>query len=261
MPEPINMDGEQSSTPTNPPAEEISTICVLGLPEDCTEREFRNLFACAEGYDSGIIHPKQGCCVGFARFQNRSCADRALQRINGYHFQEGSARPISATMANTQLDDVRLSKRRQTSQKQKALNHTLPQGIPPTLHIPPTPLPMHYFHPAFSSQMPHMYSPAPALAPPTPQLQGNRSSPSTIYLAGLPQDAKESDVLHLVSAMPDFSRISFSNRQGTHPLIFVKFNSPKAAKTAVEYLNNRVVQISNGVQAQLSAAFAKKELK
>jgi RNA recognition motif-containing protein len=251
-----NSDGNNNN-------EDVSTICVLGLPEDCTEREFRNVFAYAEGYDSSIIHQKQGCCVGFARFQKRDHATRALQQLNGYHFQEGATRPISATMANSQLDDVRLGKRRQNGQqKPKTLNnHLMNTGIHPTLHMPPTPLPMHYFHPAFPSQMPHIYSPPPALSPPAPVQASRNSQNSTIYLAGLPQDSKESDVLGIVSNMPEFHRISYSNRQGTHPLIFVKYHSPKGAKAAVEYLNNRVVYTSNGVQAQLSAAYAKKELK
>jgi hypothetical protein len=48
----MNGDGEQLVSPTR---EEISTIFVVGFPEDMQEREFQNMFTFSSGFEAATL--------------------------------------------------------------------------------------------------------------------------------------------------------------------------------------------------------------
>ena len=93
--------------------ENISTICIRGLPEDLQKREVRNLVCFMPGFEGVSIsrgdYTTQKPTVGFAKFSSPEEAVSAQRCLNGHVFDEDiqPARPIVVEMARRDLDNVR----------------------------------------------------------------------------------------------------------------------------------------------------------
>ncbi|KAJ3014081.1 UNVERIFIED_CONTAM: hypothetical protein HDU68_000443 [Siphonaria sp. JEL0065] len=95
--------------------EDVSTIFVIGFPEDIQEREFRNLFTFAPGFESsalkypssfdseeGLVMYKK-TVIGFAKFRSRSEANYARDFLNGRQVDTDRGCIIKAEIAKRNL--------------------------------------------------------------------------------------------------------------------------------------------------------------
>ncbi|KAJ3026837.1 UNVERIFIED_CONTAM: hypothetical protein HDU68_004975 [Siphonaria sp. JEL0065] len=91
--------------------EEVSTIFVIGFPEDIQEREFRNMFTFAPGFESSALKYPSGfesedmfkkAVIGFAKFRSRNEANYARDFLNGRQV-DADCRCITAEIAKRNL--------------------------------------------------------------------------------------------------------------------------------------------------------------
>eukprot|EP00667_Euglena_gracilis_P017963 EG_transcript_19018 len=83
-----------------------TTVCVLGLPEGITEREFRLLFKFAPGADRcAVTCTAQGQRVGYARFTSLPLAQQAIAALHDQPLDEELAAPVKAFLSFLQLGD------------------------------------------------------------------------------------------------------------------------------------------------------------
>ncbi|KAI9265474.1 hypothetical protein EDC94DRAFT_640181 [Helicostylum pulchrum] len=111
------------SLPSSPPlssADDVTTIFVVGFPDDMQEREFQNMFMFAKGFEAASLkwHRKdqqedQDMChdtlnnkkqmIGFARFRTRHEAVEATNEINGKKIDMEKGCILKAEMAKKNL--------------------------------------------------------------------------------------------------------------------------------------------------------------
>ncbi|CEG63651.1 Putative RNA binding protein [Rhizopus microsporus] len=125
-------DGEQLVSPTR---EEISTIFVVGFPEDMQEREFQNMFLFSSGFEAAMLKVpslKDGDddlannikkqIIGFAKFRTRKEAIEAKDVLNGRKIDPEKGNTLKAEMAKKNLHTKKLNI---TEQQQE--QHTMEQ--------------------------------------------------------------------------------------------------------------------------------------
>lgn len=85
----------------------ISTIFITGLPNDITEREFRNIFTFASGFEACCLKAAQTDnedehrTIGFAKFKSYPHALKAISQLNGKALDQGHS--IRAELAKKDL--------------------------------------------------------------------------------------------------------------------------------------------------------------
>ncbi|KAJ3298591.1 hypothetical protein HDU79_009356 [Rhizoclosmatium sp. JEL0117] len=118
----------QLSHASNDPDEEISTIFVVGLPEDMLEREFQNMFIFAPGFESATLQQSinsdetynNKSVIGLAKFRTRNEANYARDSLNGRVVDNERGCILKAEIAKKNL----LIKRNNIA------SHTSANGIP-----------------------------------------------------------------------------------------------------------------------------------
>eukprot|EP00670_Eutreptiella_braarudii_P006897 CAMPEP_0174286462 /NCGR_PEP_ID=MMETSP0809-20121228/11961_1 /TAXON_ID=73025 ORGANISM="Eutreptiella gymnastica-like, Strain CCMP1594" /NCGR_SAMPLE_ID=MMETSP0809 /ASSEMBLY_ACC=CAM_ASM_000658 /LENGTH=236 /DNA_ID=CAMNT_0015382551 /DNA_START=41 /DNA_END=751 /DNA_ORIENTATION=- len=97
--------GKGAAWNSQPPS---TTICVVNLPDDISQREFRLIFKFAGGVERVIINmTKTGKQVGYARFSSLPEAQAAMEYLNGYPLDEEFPEQIKVFMSTTQLNDTK----------------------------------------------------------------------------------------------------------------------------------------------------------
>jgi len=85
----------------------ISTICVRGLPDSCTRREFRNMVAMMPGYcDSSLSGGESRThATGFVKFDDPESASDAMQKLAAHSFDLAEPeRMMKVEMAKRDLE-------------------------------------------------------------------------------------------------------------------------------------------------------------
>ncbi|KAG1047798.1 hypothetical protein G6F43_009774 [Rhizopus delemar] len=99
---------------TSPVPEDVTTIFVVGFPDDMQEREFQNMFLFSKGFEGASLkwHCKQDeetnennkkQMIGFARFATRSEAIEAVDVLNGRKVDSEKSSVLKAEMAKKNL--------------------------------------------------------------------------------------------------------------------------------------------------------------
>ncbi|KAG0756967.1 hypothetical protein G6F16_010273 [Rhizopus arrhizus] len=99
---------------TSPVPEDVTTIFVVGFPDDMQEREFQNMFLFSKGFEGASLkwHCKQDeetnennkkQMIGFARFATRSEAIEAVDILNGRKVDLEKSSVLKAEMAKKNL--------------------------------------------------------------------------------------------------------------------------------------------------------------
>ncbi|KAF9994403.1 hypothetical protein BGZ80_000830 [Entomortierella chlamydospora] len=111
-----------SNTPTINPAEEISTIFVVGFPDDMQEREFQNMFVFTPGFEAATlkiphkdqqeddaltlgvngVNPRKQI-IGFAKFRSHQEALQAISVLSGRRVDAEKGSLLKAEMAKKNL--------------------------------------------------------------------------------------------------------------------------------------------------------------
>lgn len=100
---------------SQPPIEDITTIFVVGFPEDIQEREFQNMFVFAPGFEAATLkmpQPEEEIAsrrqiIGFAKFRTKSEALEAIEVLNGRKVDAERVCILKAEMAKKNLHTKR----------------------------------------------------------------------------------------------------------------------------------------------------------
>eukprot|EP00667_Euglena_gracilis_P013088 EG_transcript_13479 len=207
--------------------EASTTICVGNLPDYITAREFRLMFKFANGVQRCIInHTKAGHQVGYARFGTAQEAQAAIEWLHGYPIDEDFPNTLKVFMSSTQLRD--------------ALPGTRPKR----------PLDNGFGAPA--AKFPRLGGVPFAAAP---GFIGGRgfgkgagkgrgkggvaSSPSSVYVGGVPHDWDETALQSLFEGFGTITKVQLT--RGSNPvgnIAFIHFTTPEEAQGAIQSMNN-----------------------
>lgn len=129
------------------PAEEITTVFIVGFPEDMTEREFQNLFLFAPGFQAATLKApgptspnasaKLKQTIGFARFRTRNEALAARDGLHGRRIDSDRGAVLKTEMAKKNLHTK--AQRAQPLAQPLSASGTLPPPPPPPPAVPPVP--------------------------------------------------------------------------------------------------------------------------
>ncbi|KAL0079790.1 hypothetical protein J3Q64DRAFT_1644969 [Phycomyces blakesleeanus] len=134
--------------------EEISTIFVVGFPEDMHEREFQNMFIFSSGFEAATLkvpskdgeedqtaiangNPRKQT-IGFAKFRTRQAALEARDTLSGRRVDAEKGSVLKAEMAKKNLHTKRGLSNEQQGQLilAQSLQATQPSQTPPPVPVP-----------------------------------------------------------------------------------------------------------------------------
>lgn len=130
------------STSTNN-MDDVTTIFVVGFPEDMGEREFQNMFTFCQGFEAASLkwHCKDGeeetipsnggkkQMIGFARFRTRLEALEAIDVLSGKRIDQEKGTVLKAEMAKKNLHIKRGSATQQTSTSTSSTTSTTSTNV------------------------------------------------------------------------------------------------------------------------------------
>ncbi|KAI8354080.1 hypothetical protein BD560DRAFT_408066 [Blakeslea trispora] len=126
---PVQQQQQQSTVTTTNNADDVTTIFVVGFPEDMGEREFQNMFTFCQGFEAASLKwhckdqeddgiPSNGGkkqMIGFARFRTRLEALEAIDILSGKKIDQDKGTVLKAEMAKKNLHIKRGSATQTTS--------------------------------------------------------------------------------------------------------------------------------------------------
>eukprot|EP00735_Rhodelphis_limneticus_P004274 TRINITY_DN15845_c0_g1::TRINITY_DN15845_c0_g1_i1::g.22500::m.22500 TRINITY_DN15845_c0_g1::TRINITY_DN15845_c0_g1_i1::g.22500 ORF type:complete len:263 (+),score=25.26,sp/Q9W6I1/RBPS2_CHICK/38.53/4e-14,RRM_1/PF00076.17/1.4e-06,RRM_1/PF00076.17/1.3e-07,RRM_6/PF14259.1/0.0037,RRM_6/PF14259.1/0.00024,RRM_5/PF13893.1/3.5,RRM_5/PF13893.1/0.0024 TRINITY_DN15845_c0_g1_i1:62-790(+) len=83
--------------------EDLRTLFVSGFPPDVYERELKNMFAFAQGFEGFTVHFKGPAPILFVLFETKEHALRAKDVLENYKFDERDTWTLRAELAKTNL--------------------------------------------------------------------------------------------------------------------------------------------------------------
>ncbi|RCI03549.1 cell cycle RNA binding protein whi3 [Rhizopus stolonifer] len=278
----INNEGEQS-----PVREEISTLFVVGFPEDMQEREFQNMFVFSSGFEAATLK------IGFVKFRTRKDALEAKDILNGRRVDTEKGNSLKAEMAKKNLHTKKLA------EEAKLNTYEAFYSVPPPLMSPQYTDDLFGFHSRLSSatlspplrptsstglmtdlsRFIHTSQSTPPKSispPPIGILSPNHSYRSlggmlvgstnpadqnppcnTLYVGNLPPNASEEELKQLFSVCPGYRRMSFKAKTNG-PMCFVEFEDAIHAAQALQDLHGNM--LSNSVKGGIRLSFSKNPL-
>ncbi|KAJ9068465.1 hypothetical protein DSO57_1028387 [Entomophthora muscae] len=111
-------------------SEEVTTLFMVGFPDDFTEREFQNMFLFATGFEAAMLKmpesqqepslalEKQQALMGFAKFKTRQEAIAAQQLLNGKLVDQERVSVLKVELAKKNLHIKRAAQRLGDSEDQ-----------------------------------------------------------------------------------------------------------------------------------------------
>ncbi|OAD09082.1 hypothetical protein MUCCIDRAFT_120404, partial [Mucor lusitanicus CBS 277.49] len=247
-----------------PTKEEISTIFVVGFPEDMQEREFQNMFMFSPGFEAATLKvpSKDGeddYMIGFAKFRTRKEAMDARDILNGRKVDAEKGSMLKAEMAKKNLHTKRVMEENNNFyQQQQQLHHHHHEPI------------ITRFHPLNSLSTPPKSSsppPPPGILSPTTSYRSlggmlvGSSNPAdqnppcnTLYVGNLPPNTNEDELRSMFSKCPGYKRLSFRNKSNG-PMCFVEFDDAIYAAQALQDLHGN--PLSNSVKGGIRLSFSK----
>ncbi|CDS06633.1 Putative RNA recognition domain-containingprotein [Lichtheimia ramosa] len=268
--------------------EEISTIFVVGFPEDMQEREFQNMFIFSPGFEAATLkvpeeedssNKKQ--IIGFAKFRTRLEALEAKELLTGRRVDAEKGCVLKAEMARKNLHTKRglhygrrsvyeafYSVPDQQHERLGLLDHVLPPS------------------PSTSTQLSINTNSNPASPPPTSSsaltgLMMSNGLPSppgitspvrqsilgtldqhppcnTLYVGNLPFNANEDELRAMFMQSTGFRRLCFKPKVNSSPMCFVEFEDVACATQTLYEYNG--VLLSNSVKGGIRLSFSKNPL-
>ncbi|KAI9337601.1 hypothetical protein DFJ73DRAFT_628873 [Zopfochytrium polystomum] len=228
------------------PQEEITTIFVVGFPEDIQEREFQNMFTFASGFeaatlkfpanfdaDDGVPQYKKQI-IGFAKFRTRLEALQARDHLSGRKVDAERGCILKAEIAKKNLHT-----KRGISNDYNAL-HAASQSFQPMNAMISNPL--------NANTNLNMIN-----------LNNNHNNPpcNTLYVGNLPPNTNENELRELFSKCPGYKRLSFRTRPNG-PMCFVEFEDVQYAQVALNELHGS--PLSNSIKGGIRLSFSKNPL-
>ncbi|KAI8889245.1 hypothetical protein K501DRAFT_141428, partial [Backusella circina FSU 941] len=281
---------------SNTTMDDVTTIFVVGFPDDMQEREFQNMFTFSKGFEAAslkwhckdqeeqqqdntltvpnsitnLMNKKQ--MIGFARFRTRNEASDAAEILNGKKVDIEKGSMLKAEMAKKNLHIKRGS--------------IVPSNVVPSAVLLPEPglsplagFPRRLSHPQICATLSpsgvpdyESFSPLPSdlLSPgdykndPFNSLFVVNINPAdqnppcnTLYVGNLPPNTSEEELKDLFISCQGYKRMSFRTKpQG--PMCFVEFEDVVFATQAMNEHQGHV--LSNSVKGGIRLSFSKNPL-
>jgi len=217
-----------------------TTVCVTGLPDEITPKEFRLMFKFAAGVERCLLNfsVKTGHPAGYARFGTLAEAQQVIDYLNGYPLDEDFLNPLKAFLSSTQLNDAPAAPRAPAMAPAAAA--MAPWGAPEAAMVP------------WGALAPWGAPAAPGFgAFPAPGGKGGKGykggapggDPSTsVYVGGVPHEWDEGALASLFAGVGTVTNLAFGPAKSPiGKIAFVHFGSPGEAQAAIAGLNGYAI--------------------
>ncbi|XP_064947667.1 uncharacterized protein LOC135598070 [Musa acuminata AAA Group] len=261
-------------TPNRPPADEIRTVFITGLPGDVKERELHNLLRWLPGFEASQINFKVEQPMGFALFSTAQHAMAAKDALQDLEFDVETKSALHTEMAKKNLfvkrgvasesSSIDQSKRLRTGGDYTHAGYAAPPFHPqptpvwgnPGGYIAPHPPPP--YDPYGGYQVPQVAMTTPPLLPASSRyapVQNNKDNPpcNTLFIGNLGENVNEEEVRGLFSVQPGFKQMKIL-RQERNTVCFIEFEDLNSATTVHQNLQGAVLTSSGrgGMRIQFS---------
>lgn len=249
--------------------EEVSTLFLVGFPDDFKEREFVNLFAFAAGFEGASL--KYPDCsadgwsrpvrqiIGFARFQSKQEAMLARDHLNGKCIDQDRGSILKVEMAKKNLF---IPAKLKSPLSVVAVSPQFHSHLHPIHEASSVFSPLYstvsHSHSSSSSNSTDLIIPVKPIEPTINDssksltfLPGENPPCNTLYVGNLPTDASEGELLALFQPYPGFRRLSFKIKPNG-PMCFVEFESVACATLAMDSLYGTLLSTSHKGGIRLS---------
>uniref|UniRef100_A0A804I017 RRM domain-containing protein n=1 Tax=Musa acuminata subsp. malaccensis TaxID=214687 RepID=A0A804I017_MUSAM len=259
--------------PNRPPADEIRTVFITGLPGDVKERELHNLLRWLPGFEASQINFKAEQPMGFALFSTAQHAIAAKDALQDLEFDVEMKSALHTEMAKKNLfvkrgvasesSSIDQSKRLRTGG-----DYTHAGYAAPPFHPQPTPVwgnpgyiaphPPPPYDPYGGYQVPQVAMTTPPPLPASSRyapVQNNKDNPpcNTLFIGNLGENVNEEEVRGLFSVQPGFKQMKIL-RQERNTVCFIEFEDLNSATTVHQNLQGAVLTSSGrgGMRIQFS---------
>ncbi|CAL9066055.1 uncharacterized protein LOC135605417 [Musa acuminata AAA Group] len=261
-------------TPNRPPADEIRTVFITGLPGDVKERELHNLLRWLPGFEASQINFKAEQPMGFALFSTAQHAMAAKDALQDLEFDVETKSALHTEMAKKNLfvkrgvasesSSIDQSKRLRTGGDYTHAGYAAPPFHPqptpvwgnPGGYIAPHPPPP--YDPYGGYQVPQVAMTTPPPLPASSRyapVQNNKDNPpcNTLFIGNLGENVNEEEVRGLFSVQPGFKQMKIL-RQERNTVCFIEFEDLNSATTVHQNLQGAVLTSSGrgGMRIQFS---------
>ncbi|XP_009384887.2 uncharacterized protein LOC103972311 [Musa acuminata AAA Group] len=261
-------------TPNRPPADEIRTVFITGLPGDVKERELHNLLRWLPGFEASQINFKAEQPMGFALFSTAQHAMAAKDALQDLEFDVEMKSALHTEMAKKNLfvkrgvasesSSIDQSKRLRTGGDYTHAGYAAPPFHPqptpvwgnPGGYIAPHPPPP--YDPYGGYQVPQVAMTTPPPLPASSRyapVQNNKDNPpcNTLFIGNLGENVNEEEVRGLFSVQPGFKQMKIL-RQERNTVCFIEFEDLNSATTVHQNLQGAVLTSSGrgGMRIQFS---------
>ncbi|CAL9766245.1 unnamed protein product [Musa acuminata subsp. burmannicoides] len=261
-------------TPNRPPADEIRTVFITGLPGDVKERELHNLLRWLPGFEASQINFKVEQPMGFALFSTAQHAMAAKDALQDLEFDVETKSALHTEMAKKNLfvkrgvasesSSIDQSKRLRTGGDYTHAGYAAPPFHPqptpvwgnPGGYIAPHPPPP--YDPYGGYQVPQVAMTTPPPLPASSRyapVQNNKDNPpcNTLFIGNLGENVNEEEVRGLFSVQPGFKQMKIL-RQERNTVCFIEFEDLNSATTVHQNLQGAVLTSSGrgGMRIQFS---------
>eukprot|EP00316_Scyphosphaera_apsteinii_P009997 CAMPEP_0119313188 /NCGR_PEP_ID=MMETSP1333-20130426/28169_1 /TAXON_ID=418940 /ORGANISM="Scyphosphaera apsteinii, Strain RCC1455" /LENGTH=248 /DNA_ID=CAMNT_0007317963 /DNA_START=23 /DNA_END=769 /DNA_ORIENTATION=- len=235
------------------------TLCVRGLPVDCTRREFRCLVGLLPDYEDSSL---SSGAMGFVKFSSAEAAADAQVKLSGFIFDQELEpdRQLSVEYAKRELEY-----RPPRPQQSRPSAHPHYNGVPAmphqTVHAPVQQQMVPMMHPSI------MYERYPQSTSGYPQAQHKRprvendpepgGSKDTLCIRRIPIGTPQEVIERLVFEMRGFKSLNLAN-SGANAVAFVQFERNDQARDALDDLQRAEVTDAHGNRQELSVEYARR---
>lgn len=256
--------------------EEICTLHISGLPMAILPRELKNLCRfLPEFTDCSLVHKQRP--MGFARFESRTAAERAMEMINGVQFDDED--PDSIIRANLAKRNMVIRQRRPASARRSEhksypdfMHHNAPNPYAPwdAPYFPPSTMNPYAFnmdrrYESYGGSRDRSYDRYSSGGYGSQGRGGGggggviecRESGrplDTLCVRGLGGQTAKADIQDVFSRVPGYSFMSFLRSRS---LCFVRFQDNHAASSALRTLQGQVIPNCDGA---VTVEFARRSL-
>ncbi|KAG0947322.1 hypothetical protein G6F57_003240 [Rhizopus arrhizus] len=245
---PLTSPLSYNSTSTMSHPDDVTTIFVVGFPEDMSEREFQNMFTFCRGFEAASL--KWHCkdqeddmlnnggkkqMIGFARFKTRLEALESIEVLSGKKIDQEKGTVLKAEMAKKNLHIKRATTGNSVDLKPSIYDHF-------------SPLPSDLFHDSDILMDDSLFRKRPV----------DQNPPcNTLYVGNLPLNTSEEELSDLFSNREGYRRMCFRTKsQG--PMCFVEFEDIPSASHTLNELQGHA--LTNSVKGRIRLSYSKNPL-
>ncbi|KAG0451449.1 hypothetical protein HPP92_026254 [Vanilla planifolia] len=253
QPPPLPLGSHYGVPPPLSRHDELRTLFIAGLPDDCKSREIYNLFRDFPGYESSHLrsstessHP-----YAFAVFADQHSAVSAMHALNGMVFDLENDSTLYIELAKS---NSKFAKRSKTGFGSRMYMPGRGNSAYSTNGYPST-----QSHASYDYAAAHDVEPKKSTSSSNYVPQDNPPCP-TLFVANLARTCSEQELAQLFSKYPGFLKLKMQNKSGV-PVAFVDFQDTVCSTEALNRLQGTTMHASAGDTLRLEYAKARMGLR